>query len=51
MIVDMKNFLISGAFLMNIYIIFYTRQANYHYIHPVKDVCTRYECNVHFMWK
>ena len=37
-------------FFMNIYIILDNRQANYRYIYPLKDNCTRYECNVHIMW-
>ena len=51
MIVDMKNVVISSFLDEYIYIIFDNRQANYQYIHPVKDECTRYEGNVHIMWK
>jgi hypothetical protein len=49
MIIEMKKFLISSIFDEYIYIIFDNRQANYRYIYPVKDDCTRYEGNVHIM--
>jgi hypothetical protein len=51
--VDMKNFLTSSIFYEYIYmyIIFDNPQANYRYIYSGKDDCTKYECNVHIMWK
>jgi hypothetical protein len=51
MMVYMKNFHISSIFDEYMYNIFDNLQANYQYIYPVKDECTRYGWNVHIMWK